>query len=185
MPRSTRGPPRHNRLVCRAVGANSAFGRLVSPRSRVVEELTRYRDRAIQDLCAQLRPAGHRKHQGVAARRPGRDELVTWPQNKQGRRALARCHQFETDSVPVSEPGPIEQRVKLRQLLRACRQRSSDLAGAMVHSVVANVPRYRHVAHDISPPVGLLSAIELLFGQPTQQIIVRSARARSRGSKLY
>src|SRR5262245_6107285 len=163
----------------------SALERLVSPRSRVVEELTRYRDRAIQDFCTQLRPAGHRKHQRVAARCPGRDELVAWAQNEQGRRALNRCHQFKTDGVPVSEPGSIEQRVKLRQLLRACRQRSSDLTGAMVHSVVANVPRYRCVAHDISPPVGLLSAIELLLRQPTQRIIVRSALARSRGSKLY
>src|SRR5262249_45462902 len=163
----------------------SALERLVSPRSRVVEELTRYRDRAIQDFCTQLRPAGHRKHQRVAARCPGRDELVAWPQNKQGRRALTRCHQFKTDGVPVSEPGSIEQRVELRQLLRACRQRCSDLTGAMVHSVVANVPRYRCVAHDISPPVGLLSAIELLFRQPTQRIIVRSALARSRGRQLY
>src|SRR5262249_563327 len=136
---------------------------LVSPCSRVVEELARYRDRAIQDLCTQLRPIGHSKHQRVAARGPGRDELVAWTQNEQGR-TLTRCCQFESDRVPVSEPSPIEQRMKLCQLLRACRQRSSDLAGAMVHSVIANVPRYRHVAHDISPPMGLLSATSYSSG---------------------
>src|SRR5262245_63831582 len=48
---------------------------LVASCSCLVEELTSHRDRAIQDLCPELRAAGHRQHQGVAVRGPGGDEL--------------------------------------------------------------------------------------------------------------
>lgn len=110
---------------------------LIAARFRLIEEITRYRDCAIHDLCADLRAAGCREHEGLAADRPCRNDLMTWTDNMQGQ-VIPHPFELEPDRMPVAKPFPGEERVKLLKLLSACGNRRVRLARSIVHSLAAD-----------------------------------------------
>jgi hypothetical protein len=173
--------PRHAvRPVFKSGMPSASLWQSVSPTLPLIEELARDGHRAVHDLCANL-AATRRENQCFPAGSPFADELATWTQDQQGRSLPSRI-QFELHGMSVAKPRFVEEGVKCSQLLSASSSGGPCLSGAVVHSVVADVPRHHRVAHGSSlplclahHPVALSSVVGLVrqtFQSPARESIL-------------